>query len=78
MELTEEKLKIATKLLYKVKDWEALAFYHNLYLYVKNGGSKDKAEMIYNSSISYIGGYYTPDEIKKIVKLYKRIFHNKF
>lgn len=78
MKLTTENLKIATKILYKVKDWEALAFYHNLYLYVKSGGSKDKAEMIYNSSISYIWGYYTPDEIAKIARLYKRIFHNKF
>ena len=76
MRMNEESLKIATKILYKVKDWEALTFYHSLYLYVKKGGQK--AEMIYNNRKSFIGGYYTPDEIKRTVKLYRRIFHNKF
>ena len=78
MKLSEEKLKIATKILYAIKDYEALTFYHSLYLYVKKGGSKAKAEMIYSNRKSFIGGYYTPDEIKHTVKLYRRIFHNKF
>ena len=75
MKLSEEKLKIATKILYAIKDYEALTFYHSLYLYVKKGGQK--AEMIYNNRKSFIRGYYLPDEIKHTVKLYKRIFHNK-
>ncbi len=75
MRMNEESLKIATKILYKVKDWEALTFYHSLYLYVKKGGKK--AELIYGNRKSFIGGYYLPDEIKHTVKLYKRIFHNK-
>jgi hypothetical protein len=77
MKLSEEKLKIATKILYLVRDYEALTFYHSLYLYIKKGGSKAKAEMIYSNRKSFIRGYYLPDEIKHTVKLYKRIFHNK-
>jgi hypothetical protein len=76
MKMTEKDLRIATKILYAIKDYEALTFYHSLYLYVKKGGQK--AEMIYSNRKSFIGGYYTPDEIKHTVKLYKRIFHNKF
>ena len=75
MNMLEKDLKIATKILYLVRDYEALTFYHSLYLYVKKGGQK--AEMIYNNRKSFIRGYYLPDEIKHTVKLYKRIFHNK-
>ena len=78
MKLSEEKLKIATKILYLVRDYEALTFYHSLYLYIKKGGSKAKAEMIYSNRKSFIRGYYLPDETERTVKLYRRIFHNKF
>ena len=77
MEIVEKNLKIVTKILYLVRDYEALTFYHSLYLYVKKGGSKSTAEKIYSNRKSFIGGYYTPDEIKKTVRLYRRIFHNK-
>lgn len=77
MEINEKNLKSATKLLYEVRDYEALTFYHSLYLYVKRGGSSKTAESIYANRKSFIGGYYLPDEIKKTAKLYKRIFHNK-
>ena len=77
MKMTEKDLRIATKILYAIKDYEALTFYHSLYLYVKKGGSKSTAEKIYSNRKSFIGGYYLPDEIKKTAKLYKRIFHNK-
>ena len=77
MYMSEKNLKIATKILYLVRDFDALTFYHSLYLYVKKGGSKSTAEKIYSNRKSFIGGYYTPDEIKHTVKLYKRIFHNK-
>ena len=78
MKMLEKDLKIATKILYLVGDFDALTFYHSLYLYVKKGGSKAKAEMIYSNRKSFIRGYYLPDEIERTVKLYRRIFHNKF
>ena len=78
MKMLEKDLKIATKILYLVGDFDALTFYHSLYLYVKKGGSKSTAEKIYSNRKSFIGGYYLPDEIERTVKLYRRIFHNKF